>query len=106
VRKLVRNHGASVVHGLDDPTWALLWAKHAEPDKWLWVFQQKGPAPVTRGLWYPRGGIIKTLTDEIVARQKRKFRQFAEAFGTAPWLDIQPIYDLADEDIPPFATEI
>jgi len=106
VRKLVRKHGASVVHGLDDPAWALQWAKHAEPDKWLFVFQQKGPAPVTRGLWYPRGGTIKTITDEIINQQKRKFRTYAEAFGVEPWLDIAPIYDLADEDIPPFAAEI
>jgi len=106
VRKLVRECGASVIHGLDDPSWALRWAQHAEPDRWLWVFQQKGPAPVTRGLWYPRAGTTKTITDEIVAQQKRKFVRHVEMFGAEPWLDIAPIYDLADEDIPPFATEI
>ena len=106
VRKIVRERGAAAVHGLVDPTWALQWAKHTEPDRWLFVFQQKGPAPVTRGLWYPRGGSTKTITDEIVRRQKLKFREYARTFGVEPWLDIEPIYDLADEDIPPFATEI
>jgi hypothetical protein len=106
VRKIVQRHGASAVHGLEDPSWALEWGQHLKPDEWLWVFQQKGPAPVTRGVWYPRAGTTKMVTDEIVAVQKRKFARCVEKFGAEPWLDIEPIYKLADEDIPPFATEI
>lgn len=106
VRKLVRKHGASVVHGLDDPTWALQWARHQEPDKWLWVFQQKGIAPITRGAWYPRAGTVKMISDDIVLRMKRRFREYAESMGMEPWLDVAPPYELADEDIPNSATEI
>lgn len=85
--------------------WARKWAAQDE-NKWLWVFQQKGAAPITRGVFYPMGGTTRVITDDIVLKQKRRFRQFSEAFGLDPWLDVKPIYDLADEDLPPSATEI
>lgn len=107
VRKLVRAGGASVVHGTRDAvSWALKWAQHSDPDQFLWIFQQKGVAPVTRGLFYPRGGTTKMVTDDIVTAQKRRFRNFSETYGIEPWLDIASIYDIADEDIPPWSTEI
>jgi hypothetical protein len=46
------------------------------------------------------------LTNDIVRREKKRFRQFSETFGCDPWLDVRPIYDLADEDVPASATEI
>lgn len=110
VRKLVREQGLRAIHfcaeGYGEAhTWALKWAAQNETE-WLWVFQQKGDAPVTRGVFYPLGGTTKMLTDNIVLKQKRRFREFSETFGTDPWLDVRPIYDLADEDLPAYATEI
>lgn len=123
VRELVRKHGASAVHSCDVQSgtelahpdiearhadrvaYALKWASHQQPDDWLWVFQQKGAAPITRGVWFPRGA-VKMVTDDIISAAKRKFRQFSEAFGTDPWLDVKPPYQIADEDIPISATEI
>jgi hypothetical protein len=87
-------------------TWALKWASHRGDDEWLWVFQQKGDAPITRGVFYPLAGTTNLVTLDIVNSVKRKFRQFSEAFGTDPWLDVKPIYLIADEDIPQSATEI
>jgi hypothetical protein len=81
------------------------WANQEECE-WLWVFQQKGDAPITRGVWYPLRGSTRSVTDHIVTKMKQKFRQFSELFGTDPWLDTAPIYDMADEDLPPWATEI
>jgi hypothetical protein len=85
-------------------TWALKWASHRGDVEWLWVFQQKGDAPITRGVRYRahRGH------GDGRHRQRReaRFRQFAETFGTDPWLDVKPIYDIHDEDIPQSATEI
>jgi len=46
------------------------------------------------------------VTDQQVLKQKERFRHFSEIYGTDPWLDIRPIYDMADEDLPPWATEI
>ena len=119
VRGLVRKHGASAIHVWGEDSgdvdqeeheslvaWAMKWAAHRKPDEWLWVFQQKGIAPITRGLFYPRGGTTKMVSDEIVSAQKKRFRKFAETYGTEPWLDLADIYDIADEDIPQWSTEI
>lgn len=114
VRELVREHGAKVVHvaeGYPYPadevtTWALKWASHRGAVEWMWVFQQKGDAPITRGVFYPLEGLTNMVTRDIVASAKRKFRQFSEAYGTDPWLDVKPPYLIADEDIPQSATEI
>ena len=115
VRQLIRDHGASVVYVMDLSTppeisekqsWALKWAQHREPDEWLWVFQVKGDAPITRGVWFPLGGTVNMITREIVSMAKRRFRKYSEEMGVSPWLDISPTYMIADEDIPNSACEI
>lgn len=114
VRKMVRKHGIDAIHVhapdetdiSEECAFAFKWAEHSEPDEWLWIFQQKGPAPITRGVTYPRGGTTKLVSDEIISRAKKRFRLCAETYGTDTWLDLADIYDLADEDIPPWATEI
>lgn len=112
VRKLVRQCDAVVSYRMSSEQeeaairgWVNRWA-NSEECEWLWVFQQKGDAPITRGVWYPLRGSTRSVTDEIVRKQKRAFRNFSEAFGVDPWLDVAPIYDMADEDLPPWATEI
>lgn len=111
VRRLVKEVGRRAIHlhnqSGDDAIaeWTLKWAAQTDLE-WLWVFQQKGDAPVTRGVFYPLAGTTRMVTDEIVRQQKRRFRQFSETFGTDPWVDVRPIYDLADEDLPASATEI
>jgi hypothetical protein len=113
-RELVRKHGASVVNSFDlSPEahqdrveFTLKWAKSKAPVEFLWVFQQKGDAPITRGVRFPRTGLVHTETDFWIDRAKRHFIQFSEVYGTAPWLDVKPIYTIADEDIPRQATEI
>jgi hypothetical protein len=110
VRKLVREGKAMIaLRGLAEQTsvnkWVAEWARQEECE-WLWVFQQKGDAPITRGVFYPLRGSTRSVTDEIIRKQKLRFRSFSETFATDPWLDVAPIYDMADEDLPPWATEI
>lgn len=106
IREMVRQ-GAAAVHGNEEQiAWTQKWAAVREPDQFLWIFQQKGVAPVARGVFWPRGGSTHTIIDGLVTEAKRRFRQSAETYGLDPWLDIAPIYDLADEDLPPYATEI
>lgn len=114
VRRMVKERGGEVIHcsesmgveaGCEAGVWAKKWAQQSDLE-WLWVFQQKGDAPVTRGVFYPLAGSTRMVTDEIVRQQKRRFRKFSETFGTDPWVDVHPIYDLADEDLPASATEI
>lgn len=117
VRRIVRERGASAVHhcdydefetGLDEEriAFALKWAQHQKRDEFLFLFQVKGLAPIARGLFWPFGGTHATIINDIILSMKRKIRKFAETFSTDPWLDIRPIYDLADEDLPPYASEI
>lgn len=115
VRQMVRDGTAEIHIALDYRPeeeaksivdWVHKWARHTLPDEWLWVFQQKGAAPITRGVWFPRGGTTDMVTGEIISQAKRKFRQFSETFGTMPWLDVKPTYTIADEEIPQSATEI
>lgn len=89
----------------DELAWALKWASHRGDTEWLWVFQQKGDAPITRGVRY-MARAVSMVTRDMVKDAKRRFRQFSETFGTDPWLDVKPIYDIHDEDIPVSATEI
>jgi hypothetical protein len=113
VRKLVREAKASIICCGDITperckeyiNWTLQWANQEECE-WLWVFQQKGDAPITRGVWYPLRGTTRTVTDDLVRKAKLKFRHFSQTYGVDPWLDVAPIYDMADEDLPPWATEI
>jgi len=85
--------------------WAARWAEETECE-WCWIFQQKGDAPITRGVFYPLRGSTRSVTDQMVLEMKKRFRKFAETFGLDPWLDIRPIYDMADEDLPVWACDI
>lgn len=86
--------------------WVRKWASHTLPDEFMFIFQQKGAAPVARGLFWPRAGTTRMLCDDIMMRMKRRLRTFSETFGCDPWLDVAPVYDLADEDLPPWSSEI
>lgn len=121
VRQLVRDEGARVVFHLDCPEnptaddwrrnrdrldFAMQWAQQDDSDEWLWVFQQKGAAPITRGVKFDRLSRTYEDTESIVMYAKKRFLTFSEVFGTEPWLDTADAYTIADEDIPPQATEI
>lgn len=115
VKRLVRE-GQAVIRDMHEAsdmlrsasitTWTKKWAEDDSEGEWLWVFQQKGDAPITRGVFYPLQGSTRAVVDQIVTRQKERFKQFSATYGTDPWLDVAPIYDMADEDLPPWATEI
>ncbi len=110
VRQLVRKRGASAIFAPEgyDPDcfgWAMEWAAQEEAD-WLFLYQQKGVAPVARGIRFPTQGTLMMFATDIVTAMKKRTRQFADVFGTDPWMDSAPIYDLADEDLPNWALEI
>lgn len=76
-------------------------ALHAGHDKtFLYVFQQKGVAPIARGKSFPR-----TLTNCLLAAAncegaKQTYRQCVETFGADPWLVPEPITAFDDATIP------
>jgi hypothetical protein len=85
---------------------ALKLAEQPAPD-FMFVFQQTGIAPVTRGKIMPREsmGVFGT-TQRRVEELKRLFVANCEVYGAEPWLDIQPVSHIEDEALPMWATEI
>ena len=113
VKKLVKANGAAAVftpdgkggweHGHDQAQWAWKWAHQPEPEA-LFVFQQTGVAPVTRGRIMPPGTTF-TVTEFAVSSLKRRWRICAETFGTDPWIDIEPVTRTEDESLTFAATD-
>ena len=123
VRKLIRERGASAVHfhggmaegpkSVDEGgeacealEFAFRWAKVDAPDRWLWVFQQKGEAPVTRGYYHPLGSTYHTIATQTVVDGIRSFRRNAEIYGADPWLDLAEIDDLTEDELPLWGLDI
>lgn len=114
VRKLVKADGEAAIfyHRDDDPDavqdaiqFAHKWADNTTPDRWCWVFQQKGESPVTRGLWHPLGGTIHSFSQSLFTEGLRKFRELAEIYGNEVWLDLAELDELAEEEIPMWAVD-
>ena len=107
VKRLIRSEGSGHIHGTDEQRqFALRWVASSEPPRWLWIFQLKGVAPITRGVFFLRDSALHLVSTEIIAAMKRRFMRSAEVFGCDPWLDVAHCYDLADEDIPQWASDI
>ena len=113
-RALIREHGLSAIHDCDDPTteeaerrqtFLFRWAQQTEAPSFLFVFQQTGVAPVTRGRIMPRGTVF-SVTRSRVRDLKAKWVQCAKVYGTDPWLDIEPVDTIDDDAIPLFATDL
>lgn len=114
-KAMIRERGVSAIHVpgwqegmLHTPLidWCLKWAE-VHGSEFMFVFQQTGLAPVTRGKRMPRieMGVFGT-TRRRAEELKRLFVANCEVYGTDPWLDIQPVTTIDDEAIPMWATEI
>lgn len=86
--------------------WAKRWASFDGNDRWLWVFQQKGDAPVTRGYYHPLGSSHHTIASGMIITAIRQFRECVEIYGVDPWLDLAEIDELGEDDIPAWGLEI
>lgn len=83
--------------------WCWAWAHQPEPEV-LFVFQQTGKAPVTRGRIMSKGTTF-TVNEQAVQMLKKKWRYCATAFGTDPWIDIEPVVATVDEELGWAATD-
>ncbi len=108
-KAMILDQGADAIHSSaqGDVEWALKWAKQPEPE-FIFVFQQSGLAPVTRGKIMPREnmghfGVTRRRVEEL----KRVFIANCEVYGASePWLDIRPVEHIDDSEIPSWASEI
>lgn len=113
-RKMVREHGQLAVKSHDDcgpdehearVSFCERWCGQEEPASFIFVFQQSGQAPVTRGKVMPRGTVF-SVTRNIIESLKRLWLKCAQTYGTDPWLDLAPLEEIEDERIPLYATEL
>lgn len=105
-KELIREHGASVIHGSDDATaWFMKWAQQQDDPGFIFVFLKSDKAPVARGKIMPQGTVY-SVTRSRVEDMKRQWVQCAQTFGTDVWLDIEPIDEVDDEEMPLYATDI
>lgn len=84
-----------------DAPHALLSALHANHKKtFVYVFQQKGIAPIARGRTFPRSLTNCLLATAQCDAAKQVYRQCHETFGADPWLTSEPITAFDDSTIP------
>lgn len=115
-KAMVRESGQLVVFSKDDcgvdqhmerVDFCERWCGFEEPNDFVFVFQQSGQAPVTRGKRMPREamGVFGT-TQRRIEELKRFWVMNVEVYGLDPWVDTQPITMIEDEEIPMWATRI
>jgi hypothetical protein len=83
--------------------WCWKWAHQPEPQV-IFIFQQTGIAPVTRGRIMPTANIYM-INNSAVQYLKRKWVRCALAYGTDPWLDFEPVMTTVDEELSWAATD-
>lgn len=87
----------------DQVEWCWKWAHQPEPQV-LFIFQQTGIAPVTRGRIMPHGTSFM-VTDHAIQFLKRKWVKCAKAYGVDPWVDFEPVVATEDESLTWAATD-
>ena len=71
---------------------------------WLWVWQQKGIAPLARGMVLGRGSVMDIARIEI-DEALGVFARCWKAFGTEPWVDVTDIDTFDDTEFPAFIAD-
>lgn len=82
-----------------DPALVRALGKPQPEMKWLYVFQQKGRAPVARGKVLPDTSVMQIGRIEI-DNAMHKFARCWAHFGTLPWVDSAPISTFDDSEFP------
>jgi len=73
--------------------------------KFIFIFQQKGPAPLVLPRIFPQQSMFNCGETSIDAAMTR-FDNYWRTFRTAPWVQHEPIEYFDDAMFPPWATEI
>lgn len=70
------------------------------PKTFVYIFQQKGVAPLARGRSFPRASSNCLVAQAGCEAAKQTYRECLETFGNDPWLTSEPISDFDDARIP------
>lgn len=80
--------------------------KYAANEKtFVFTHQQKGIAPVAVGNTMPRSLGIVSVGQAQVREAQQTFHDCLKIFGALPWIMDRPLQQIADTDIPMFASE-
>lgn len=90
------------VFGDVDPGFVKALAEQRDPHTFMLVMQQKGPAPVARGMVLAEGAILDIARIEI-GESIRKFAESWQTFGPDdPWVDIADIETFDSSEFPSY----
>lgn len=87
------------------PTAAWLQAVAKLDKQFVFVFQQKGPAPVAAGYVLPAELGLVSVGRAQVREAQQRFHECMEHYGSSPWIMDRALSMIGDNDIPQFATE-
>jgi hypothetical protein len=103
-KAMFRAHGPSAINGeAPTPAWIESFAA-SEEHAFLFLFQQTGVAPVTRGYEFPKG-LVYDCGKVVVREMKETYMRCLKTFGADPWIDTTDIRLFDDSEFPVFITE-
>lgn len=103
-RGLIAKNAVNILGGAV-PSEAWLQAVAKLDKQFLFVYQQKGPAPVAAGYVLPSSLGLISVGKAQVREAQQVFHECLERYGAAPWIMDRSIQQIGDNDIPQFATE-
>jgi hypothetical protein len=87
------------------PSQAWMDALHKHDKQFVFVFQQKGVAPVASGYVMQEGLGLISVGKAQVREAQQQFHDCLTHYGAAPWIMDRPLQQVSDQDVPQFATE-
>jgi len=90
-----------------DPRWVQAFIQ-TEPESHVfnWVFQQKGNAPVSRGVEFPRDDRAYNQAIEAINDAKRAFLRNTSLYGDLPWVDTTKPTRFSSDECPSYINDI
>lgn len=90
----------------DKVDFAKQWAEHDAPDRWWWLFVQKGDAPSVVGVEYDVEGMLREQFDGFCNGASEELARLFDEYGVRPWVEQHGIWRLEDNQIPAYILEI
>lgn len=103
-KSLIANKCVRVLQGAS-PSDAWLEAVAKLDKQFVFVYQQKGPAPVAAGYILPSHLGLISVGRAQVREAQQIFQACMDHYGSSPWIMDRALQQIADTDIPQFATE-
>lgn len=99
VREARKHIKAGRVFGRVEPAFLDAVAK-SDGHTFLFVFQQKGVAPIARGMILP--SITLDMGQVEIEDAKRRYAECRETFGADPWIDASPVREFDSTEFPAY----